>query len=77
MIEKREKKENDNEQIDKAFAILSQLISQHPEIEGTIWICAMVDHVASSFKVSKGSHDDFKNEMEKSVLGYKKYWNEN
>lgn len=68
----REGKHTDQENIDKAFILLIELIKKHQkEIEATLWVAAMVCALAENYEKSGYSFLLFEQEMKNCISHYK------
>lgn len=71
----RPPREDDQENVEKAYQLIQILVYMHPEIESTLWASAMLSTFVNSFISSGHSYDDFCDEFDKSKLHYKSWWN--
>lgn len=70
----RPPKETDQDETEKAFQLLDKMVEDHPEIEPTIWVGACLSAVAASFRVNGLSYDEFVSEMQRAIVIYKSWW---
>ncbi len=71
-MRKRTPKENDQEQIDKAYEILIDTIMEHQdEIEASLWMGAMIGALAIKYEESEVPFEYFKKEMALAVENYR------
>ncbi len=74
MKERRESKETDQQQTQKAYDLILDLIQKHSEIEPTLWIGAMFSVLANGYKNSNFSYDEFCQEINNVSKHYKSCW---
>lgn len=72
----RKPKKDDNENVDKAYTLFSNLITSHPEIEPTLWFSALVFAIVVGFKNSGLSFEDLKDEVMVAIHHYKDVFDE-
>jgi hypothetical protein len=68
----RESKPEDQEEAEKAFQLLLDLITHHQrQIEPSLWVGAMIGALADNYEKSGFPFKYFKKEMEEAVGHYK------
>ncbi len=76
MKEIRPGQDSDQENIEKAFQLVKNLIKSHSEIEPTLWAGAIWSVLIDGYMACDFSYEDFCNEWEKIKHHYKKWWDE-
>lgn len=74
MKEIRKALETDQDNIDKGYQYLMDTISDHPEIESTLWAGAVWSVLVSGYKRCDFSYDEFLSELDKISRHYKSWW---
>ncbi len=75
MAEYRQRKETDNENIEKAKRLLLKVVEKNPEIEPALWSSACFSAIAEAFIDNDLTYKHFKTEMENAIKHYKSWWN--
>ena len=73
-MEIRQKKETDQENIDKALAILGECIKLNSQIEPTLWLSAFVETIIFTYVTSGFSYHEFEIELEKIKIHFKPHF---
>jgi hypothetical protein len=68
--EHRPGKATDDEQVEKAVKLILELQEFNSNIEGAIWVSAMMYALAMHYKSSGISHNVFKKEMNEAICHY-------
>lgn len=69
-------KNTDQEQIQKGFDLVKELMQQHPEIEITLWAGVMWSILSDGYVASGVDYDEFKQELDKVKNHYKHWFDE-
>ncbi len=69
----RPKKETDQQEIEKAYFILEDLVKEHPEIEITLWYSAFWSCIAQGAINSEYTYKDFC-EMVGDMVNHAQRW---
>ncbi len=75
-MEKRPKKETDQEEVQKAFIILKECMELNPQIEPTLWAGAFWSILVDGYNSSGISYDEFTGEWDKLKQHYKSWFDE-
>ncbi len=73
-IKKREPKETDQQEVDKAILLLKDFIANNKQIEGNIWFSAMLSIFVLGYTYSGHSYDEFVSDIEKAKIHYKSWF---
>jgi hypothetical protein len=76
MKEIRPRLENDQENIQKAYELISNLIEEHTEIESTLWVGDIYSMLVSGYLKNGFSYEDFCEELNKISEFYKSRWDD-
>lgn len=76
-MEKRRKKDTDQEESQKAVLILLDAIQNHPEMEPTLWASACFTLLVDGFLKSGIPYEGFCRELEGVKAFYKIRWEDN
>lgn len=74
MKERRPSQENDQANVEKAYQLIKELMSQHPEIEGSLWAGAVWSVFVNGYKQSDFSYEDFCQEVKDACAHSKCWW---
>lgn len=74
VMRERKPKIDDQEQADRAFDILAQIMDMHPEIEPNIWVASTLSCIVASFIDAGASYEAFCVEMKAMTEHYKSWW---
>ncbi len=73
-MKKRKPKKSDQEQVEKAFDLLYNIVQENPHIEPTLWASAMWSCLVNVYINSGTPHKEFCEETEKIKEHYKNRW---
>ena len=73
-IKKREPKETDQQEVDKAILLIRDLIVNNKEIEANIWASAMLSLFVMGYNYSGHSYDEFVSDIEQAKIHYKSWF---
>ncbi len=73
-MEKRESKNTDQNEIQKAFDLLKQCMIDHPEIETTLWAGAVWSVLVDGYNKSGISYEQFTREWDLVKHHYKDWF---
>jgi hypothetical protein len=73
-MDKRDSKQSDQEMVEKAFNLLKEYMSKHPEIEPTLWAGAFWSCLADGYNKSGMSYEEFSEEWENVKEHYKSWF---
>lgn len=71
----REPKEFDQFHGQNAINLIAEIINEHPEIDGTIWVSAFLFILTKSCYTSKLTYEQYCGEFDKCKEAYKELWN--
>lgn len=69
-------KEDDQEKVDVAIALLVDLSNRYPQIDTTLWVSACYTLVANAFKENDCTYEDFVSEGINAITHYRRLWDE-
>ena len=75
-MKKRPPKSTDQDNIEKAYQIITKVMRKYPEFEGTIWAGAIWSTLVNGYIRCGNSYDEFCKEIEGVKVCYKSWWNE-
>lgn len=75
-MNKRIPKSTDQQNSEKTFDMLCDLVKLNPEIEGCIWMSAFFTCIVQTFVKSGFSYEDFCEDMKGSMEKYKSWFDE-
>jgi hypothetical protein len=73
-MEKRNAKIDDQDQVEKGYNLIKDLMSKHPEIESTLWSGAVWSILVDGYVASGISYDQFTDEWDNVKHHYKDYF---
>lgn len=71
MIERRKPKKTDQQQVEKGFLLIKQLMEKHPEIEPTLWAGSVWSVLVDGYNQSGMSYEQFTKEWNEVKHHYK------
>jgi hypothetical protein len=74
MREMRPPKPDDQENAQKAYLLLIDFMSNHPEIEPTLWFSATWSALINGYVSGGFSYPEFLEHMKEVILHYKEQW---
>ena len=74
-MEKRETKNTDEQEIEKGFILIMELIQKHPEIEPSLWVSCVWSILVAAYKHSGFSYEEFTKDVNKVKRHYKSWFN--
>ena len=72
----RPSKPTDQENVEKAYQILLELMESHKEIEKPLWIGAFASIITFGFKNNGFTHEEFMDEIDLMFGNCKQWWDE-
>ncbi len=66
---------DDQEKIDQAADLLLELAELNPQIDPNMWVSAFSTLIASSYRNTGFTSEEFKIEMERMINHYQQIWN--
>jgi len=75
-MERRPPKQTDQEQIEKAFNLLKDCMTEHTEIEPTLWAGAFWSILVDGYNKSGMSYDQFTKEWNELKYHYKPWFDQ-
>ncbi len=73
-MKKRPPKNDDNENTEKAYQLLMKLMTEHAEIESSLWYGALWSLLANGYKENNLSYEDFSKEVKRAMKHYKSWF---
>lgn len=70
-MEKREPKKTDQEQTERGFNLIMEIMSAHPEIEPTLWAGAVWSVLVNGYNQSGVTYDEFTRQWDEVKHHYK------
>lgn len=72
---KREPKDTDQDEVEKAHLLIHELMYEHPEIEPTLWAAAVWSVLVNGYIDSGATYDEFCEESDKLKTHCKPWFN--
>lgn len=72
--QERVRRDDDSENIRKAYDLLFNFIQKNQQIEGSIWMSAIWNFLMGMYLNSGFSHDEVVEDVERMILYYKGFW---